>query len=542
MRDPVVIVGAGASAVHFARTALAMGRRVVMLDVGRPKPAPTLPNASLNQLKSDLDDPVRYFLGENYESLILPSDADEYYGFPPSKSYVFEKLPDYEIKSDGFAPLMSFAGGGLAEAWTGGAYPFNDGELEAFPIGWAEMGPAYGEVAQRIGVSGVADDDLGAFYPAHDGLMAPIALDTHSAQLYREYEAKRARINAKHKFFVGRSRSAALSSDHGDRKGCSLSGRCLWGCPTKAFYTPSITLDECRRDPNFEYISGVLVDHFVCDDANRVTHVVARRIDNGEQLRREVGTLTLAAGALSTGRILLESLLRAGERAELKGLMDNRQVHMPFVNLKRVGAAFDDRSYQYHQLAIGVPGETPFDYVHGLITTLTTALIHPVAQNLPVGVRAATGLFRNIHGALGLANLNFADTRRDENRLALEVGADGRSQRMLISYTPDADEMARVKPMVSRFRNFLLALNCVAPPSMTRTRPMGASVHYAGTIPMLANGGDLTSDRAGRVRPFQNLVVADGSTFSALPAKNLTFTLMANATRIAREALAAGAS
>jgi len=154
----------------------------------------------------------------------------------------------------------------LAEAWTGGAYPFNDGELEAFPIGWAEMGPAYGEVARHIGVSGVADDDLAPFYPAHDGLMTPIAMDSHSAQFKAEYDAKRARINAKHKFFVGRSRSAALSRDHAGRKACSLSGRCLWGCPTKAFYTPSITLDECRRDPNFEYVSGVCVDHFVFDD------------------------------------------------------------------------------------------------------------------------------------------------------------------------------------------------------------------------------------------------------------------------------------
>jgi choline dehydrogenase-like flavoprotein len=99
--------------------------------------------------------------------------------------------------------------------------------------------------------------------------------------------------------------------------------------------------------------------------------------------------------------------------------------------------------------------------------------------------------------------------------------------------------MDRVTPLVSRFRNFRLAMNCVAPPNMTRTRPMGASVHYAGTLPMLANGGDLTTDRTGRCRPFDNLIIADGSTFSSLPAKNLTFTIMANATRIAREALGA---
>ena len=538
MSDSITIVGAGATAVHFAATALELGRKVTMLDVGHPRPAPVRPEASLNQLKGDLDDPVRYFLGEDYESLILPSDASEYYGFPPSKSYVFKKLSGYDVQSTGFDPLMSFAGGGLAQAWTGGSYPFNDGELEAFPFGWDDIAPAYGEVAHRIGVSGVTDDGLAPFYPAHGGLMPPVALDAHSEQLLGEYNSKSARLTAKHGLFLGRSRAACLSRDHNGRKACSLSGRCLWGCPSQAFYTPSITLDDCLRHENFEYVPGVRVDNFICNDANRVTHIAGVRTETGQAFQREVGELVLAAGTLSSGRIFLESLLRAGVRHELCGLMDNRQVLMPFVNLKRIGKAFDDRSYQYHQLAIGAPAERPFDYVHGLVTTLTTGLVHPIIENLPLGMRAATGVFRNIHAALGLMNINFADTRRDENRLALEIGPDGRSRKLLISYTPEAGEAARVKPMISRFRNFLMALNCIAPPNMTRLRPMGSSVHYAGTVPMLADGGDFTTDRAGRCRPFENLIFADGSTFPALPAKNLTFTLMANATRIAREALA----
>ena len=537
MRDPIIIIGAGATAVHFAATALKLGRKVKMIDVGRPGSPPILPQASLNELKNDLDDPASYFLGDDYGSLILPSEADEYYGFPPNKAYVFQKLSGYDVEAKGFEPLMSFAGGGLAQAWTGGAYPFNDGELESFPIGWDEMAPAYGEVARRIGISGVNDDDLGAFYPSHDGLLPPVKLDAHSEQLLSAYTSKRARLSAKHGLFLGRSRAATLSQAREGRDACSSCGRCLWGCPSQAFYTPSITLNACRRHENFEYIPGVRVENFICDSANRVTHIKGERPENGEAFECEVGTLVLAAGTLATGRIFLESLLQAGVRHELGGLMDNRQVLMPFVNLKRIGQQFDDLSYQYNQLAVGAPGEHPFDYVHGLLTTLTTGLIHPIAQNLPLGMRAATSVFRNIHAALGLMNINFPDTRRDENRLALDVGPDGQSRRLLVSYTPKADEAARVKPMIARFRKFLMALSCVAPANMTRMRPMGASVHYAGTLPMMEDGGDFTTDRAGRCRPFENLIVADGSTFPALPAKNLTFTLMANASRIARESL-----
>jgi choline dehydrogenase-like flavoprotein len=536
--DPVVVVGSGASGVHFAETALALGRRVVMLDVGHPAPPPVRPEASLNALKAGLDDPAKYFLGEDFGSLILPEDGSEYYGFPPAKSYVFRPVEGRRVDAHGFAPLASFAAGGLAQAWTGGCYPFSDGELAAYPVGWADMEPAYAEVARRIGISGTDDDDLAPYYPTHDGLMPPIDLDAHSSQLLGVYERKRGRRGSGRTLALGRARLASLSRDHDGRRGCSKSGRCIWGCPSQSLYTPSVTLERLKRHERFAYVPGVRIDRFGFDDASRVDRVHGEVAATGETFEREVGTLALAAGTLGTARIVLESLNRAGQAAELTGLMDNRQVLMPFVNLARIGAAFDAESYQYHQLAIGAPGPTPFDYVHGLVTTLTTALIHPVAQTLPVSARAAVALFRNLHGALGLVNINFADTRRETNRVGLDVGPDGRTRALLVHYEPDAKEPERVKPAIATFRNFMLSLGCVAPPSMTRLRPMGASVHYAGTLPMTADGGELTTDRAGRCRPFTNLVVADGSVLPALPAKNLTFTLMANATRMAREALA----
>lgn len=538
MRDPIVIVGAGASAVHAAQTALEAGRRVVMLDVGGVGAPPVRPGASLNDLKRELADPVAYFLGEDFSSLVLPSHGSEYYGLPPSKDYVFGGGLDREVEARGFAPLWSGAAGGLGQAWTSGCYPFSDGELEAFPFGWPDIEPAYSEVARRIGVSGSVADDLSPFMPQHDSIQPPVALDAHSEQLLGLYQRKKASLARRHNMALGRARLATLSQQHLDRPACSTCGRCLWGCPTESIYTPSVTLTLCRRHPNFTYLGKVRVSRFDYDDSNTITHVVAANTDTGEELRIEVGSLVLAAGALGSARILLDSLHHAGVRAEFDGLMDNRQVLMPFVNVRRIGSAFDDRSYQYNQLAVGAPGETPFDYVHGLLTTLTTALIHPVAQTLPCGMRMATGAFRNLHGALGLVNINFPDTRRSENRITVEPGADGKT-RLLIQYTPDANEPARLKPAISRFRSFLMALGCVAPPSMTRLRPMGASVHYAGLTPMTEQGGDFTTDRAGRCRPFENLIVADGSTFPSLPAKNLTFTLMANATRIMRENLAA---
>jgi choline dehydrogenase-like flavoprotein len=69
---------------------------------------------------------------------------------------------------------------------------------------------------------------------------------------------------------------------------------------------------------------------------------------------------------------------------------------------------------------------------------------------------------------------------------------------------------------------------------MSRVLPKGASVHYSGTLPMTGTAQDsFTCDTLGRLRGMANVIIADGAAFPALPAKNLTFTLMANATRLA---------
>ena len=45
--------------------------------------------------------------------------------------------------------------------------------------------------------------------------------------------------------------------------------------------------------------------------------------------------------------------------------------------------------------------------MHGLITTLKSALIHPIVQSVPFDLRSALQIFRNVHAALGILNVNY---------------------------------------------------------------------------------------------------------------------------------------
>jgi choline dehydrogenase-like flavoprotein len=533
----VVLVGSGASAVHFALSLLQKGHDVVMLDVGHERPAPVMPEATLTQLRDKLTNPVDYFLGRSFEAVLFPDQRTEYYGFPPSKTYIFTGVsPRFRWRASGFAPLSSFARGGLAEAWTAGVYPFNEAELADFPFTHAEIAPYYDLVAQRIGICGVVDD-LARFMPVHQHLLPPLDLDEHSSLILRAYERRRASLNRRWGCYVGRSRIATISRDYGGRRACTYLGRCLWGCPSESLYTPSITLDECRRFDRFKYASGVYVRYFKTNARRRVTAVVvdAEPGQAGEEI--PVDTLALGAGTLSSCRIFLESLFReTGQLVTLHGLMDNQQILMPFVNLEMLGRQHDPNTYQYHQIGLGLEGPTACEYIHGQLTTLKTAMIHPIVQKIPFDLRTSLFLFRNVHSALGLVNINLHDTRRSANSVVLEPTTAGADGSLLIHYEFGRQEEARVCQAMRRVRRVLHRLGCIVPPGMTHVRPMGASVHYSGLLPMTSTPGPWTTTDVGQSRDFENLFFIDGTTFPFLPAKNLTFTLMANAARIADRA------
>jgi choline dehydrogenase-like flavoprotein len=531
----IAVVGSGACGVHFALTALQQGHRVVLLDVGYRPPPVVRPDATFDGLKEGLEDPVGYFLGPAGEGIVYPASKPSYYGHPPSKSYVF-RIPDrFATRARAMAPLFSFARGGLAEAWTAGSYAFGDDDLADFPFGYEALRPCYQEVARRIGV-GAVRDDLARFIPFDADYLDPLPLDEHSALLLERYAAQRSRLNERYGFYLGRSRVATLSRDYAGRRGCAQLGRCLWGCPVGAIYSPAHTLEECLRFPGFRYLSGALVRYFTYGTDGRVTSLAAEALEGGGPVEVRADWYVLAAGALATSKIVLDSVWRrTGRIAALPGLMDNRQAHVPFLSFGMLGRPVQTASYQYHHLAFGLPQPDPRDYIHGQITTLKAAAVHPIVQSLPLDLRSALDAFRGIRAGLGIANVNLCDRRREASRLTIEPVPGTDRTTLVLEYADDPAEPARLAQALRQVRRALRSLGCLVPPGMTRILPKGASVHYAGTLPMSREAGEYTCDPLGRAHGFPNLIVADGAGFPFLPAKNLTFTLMANAVRLASQ-------
>ncbi len=80
----------------------------------------------------------------------------------------------------------------------------------------------------------------------------------------------------------------------------------------------------------------------------------------------------------------------------------------------------------------------------------------------------------------------------------------------------------------------LLKLKC-APMGVLKTK-MGASIHYAGTMPISqAKQHPIGMDENGLIHTTKNIYCFDSSGWTYLPARGLTFTIMANAHRLAHK-------
>ena len=71
-------------------------------------------------------------------------------------------------------------------------------------------------------------------------------------------------------------------------------------------------------------------------------------------------------------------------------------------------------------------------------------------------------------------------------------------------------------------------------PGMTKIRSTGNVEHYSGTLPMSHTKQPWALSENCQSYDIPNMYVVDGSVLPFLPAKNHTFTLMANAARVAQ--------
>jgi choline dehydrogenase-like flavoprotein len=163
-------------------------------------------------------------------------------------------------------------------------------------------------------------------------------------------------------------------------------------------------------------------------------------------------------------------------------------------------------------------------------------MLFKLIKEAPLAVPEALRLLRLLQNYFIVLGIHHRDDPTDRKCLFWK-----RERELTVSYERcDLEEEERW----CREKKLLRLLPMLGALPLKRIDPgPGSSIHYGGTLPMQDEEKRWTTTPQGQLRGSRSVFVVDGSLFPSLPAKGLTFTLMANARRIAsRLASAKGAA
>ena len=523
----VLIVGSGASAVHAAFPLVTAGYTVRMLDVGNEdrEYASLIPDRSFEEIRRTDRSQFRYFLGTRYEGIAFGPVRSGPQLTPPRQFVTKDTDELAATVSEDFFALQSLAVGGLASAWGAGVFPFTEEDLTDFPISLKELAPHYEAVAERIGVSGQRDDLL-PFYRDCASMLPPLLNDTNAQTILDRYVRRRKRCHAAG-IYIGQPRVAALSRRYRGRGPERYLNMSFWGDLDHSVYRPKYTLAELRACPNFQYHRPLLVQRFR-EQPDGVVEAMGINPRTGGAESHRGRKLVLAAGTLGTARIVLRSLNRYGASVPL---LSNPYTYVPMLNLNMLGRVPSGPKHSLVQLCVvHAPPGVAQPLVHAHVHSYQSLLNFKLAREFPLPYGAAMRLAKWLVPCLAILAIDHEDRPGPGKLCRLRRGDAGGADQLHIEYRlPDGlirEQRLRETVLLREFLRF----GCVP---LRRIRPgYAASVHYGGTFPMTHSDKELTVEPSCRLRGARSVYLADGSVFPHLPAKGLTFTMMANANRI----------
>jgi hypothetical protein len=318
---------------------------------------------------------------------------------------------------------------------------------------------------------------------------------------------------------IGRPRLAVLTEKHGERDRFSYNSDEFWRTDDPAIYVPRYTLDEIVRREHLEYRGGVLVKRFREGDGH--VSVFAEDLQHNEVEEFRAKKLILAAGTLNTAKLVLQSFEDTSSRLPL---LDNPVSYIPLLDPFSIGAPFDSKAFGLAQLKLVYEDATSGIRVLGGIYSYTSGLRSDLFFDFPLSVIANLACCKYLLPALSVIQLLYPSVRAKGNYVQLS-----RYGRLRVVWRNPVERGSIERRLIKVFRR----CGYLSHISLCQFPVAGTSVHYAGTLPMSDEEGQYTVDRSCRLRGAHNVFIADAATFPALPCKNLTFTLMANAMRVA---------
>ena len=496
----VAVIGSGAAALG-------------VLDRLAAEPCP--PHITLfdrREVEPPAQPPVSAWTPQSLRRSSATSRSSRVLQFPPPKAnfgleHTYRRVEDWGRVWDSALP------GGLTNFWGLSAVPFDAAEFARWPVAAADLADHYRAIAERIGITG-RTDRLAAYLCDEPINRPPIPVPPI-------VEALEESVNAlgegeRYRLVAGAARLALETRPDRDCH-CIACGECRLGCPRGAMYSTVRDIEAWRRSG----LIGTLVPARVLAISADRRMVVCLGKDGARESVGPFDAIYVCAGCINTTEIAMRTLaIEDGPE-----VVDNAAFTFPIVHFGRHREGGDPAKYiaLTNLLVLVVPkepGASPVGQIQ----------IYPMIDDLwryylPVfawGAASYIGRHLRRRVLLGLVFLHG----RHSQRYAIRLRGDDPASLHLSSPGISAREL---RPFWADVRRAFGGEFRMLPGTPLRLR---TSAHYAATLP--AGEGPVAADSS--IAP--GVYLCDSSVFPAAPAASPTFTIMANARRIAHDSLA----
>ena len=503
----LIVIGSGFGGTMAAAPAVLAGKRVLMIESGD-----WVARGPHNWGPTGLSEKTPYYsrrhpfdvpsggYGKALGTYACVGGASVFYGGVAMRMREADFLPD---------PLIDHG--------TGAAWPYRYAELEPF----------YTQAEQWLQVAGVSGADpteppRSAGFPRSPGPLAPVS----------QRVADAATSLGLHPF---RLPLAINYGTDGGRTPCPACGTCDgFACAVQAKNDLSTVLVPMLQHSGLELVvntTAVRLEH----ENGHITSVACARTPSGDIVRFSGRTIALAAGALSTPRLLLASGLdRLNPAGDLIGRYLMRHCNAVVMGLFSSPPAPNREFHKQigiHDYYFGHPSVDKPRGRLGCLQQFATPEPALVRAFLPFGLgHLVAPIVSRTTGFIVMAE----DRPRAENRVTLATSSSAPAApsrmeipRAAITHHYDARDLAARAALVRAARRILKRAGAIT----TYAHPIKTFSHALGTVRLGTSPATSPLDESGAFRGVGNLYVTDASALPRSGGVNPSLTIAANALR-----------
>lgn len=534
LESQIVVVGSGLSAVGAIRALVSKGIKPLVLDIGT-----TLPSES-EKFKRILSSKNTSDWNKSDLGVYLGTDDTSAKGLVPRKTtfgsdYFYSgsrSLPISQTACERSSPPNSEALGGFSAGWGAAFLPPAKSDLADWPISHSTV-----LEHMRLCTDGISKsepfDALDNYFDrlSEPGMPSLPLSDGQKALLERIKNATS--DNSICPEVVGQSRLLTTFSKSDFPKKCQFCGYCSSGCSFDSIYKAEFDIREFIGRDLIEYRSNVRILS-ITDSIDGVS-LTGRNELTGESLSVGCAKIFVAAGAVGTAKILLQSKEIFGHQVSIRrtgGFIE------PFISIASHEIEWPNVNTQTPIYLDFVEGSVSKNWVHAQISLPNEIVLAKLGLDHRTIDSVRGKIARKIASHMVFALVNTHSDFGPVYNLKLERDAlNGEAQIFSSQYFSEhAKDLQRL--LNRRLKKILKRRGMVGIDLLQQDSVAAAGYHFGASFPMKVVPKEMTdTDVLGRPFGWQNVHVVDTSVLPNIPGTTVGLLTMANAHRIASEAV-----